>query len=61
LQAGRRFNMDQEEEDEAKITERIMDVVRGESRRRKTAGQDATWIPNRSAPFPALTLHSTSP
>ena len=46
---NRGFHMQQEEEDEQKITDRIMDVVRGEARRRKAAGQDESWIPNRNA------------
>jgi hypothetical protein len=43
-------HMQLQDEDEQKITERILDVVRGDARRRRVAQQeDGGWIPNKHA------------
>jgi hypothetical protein len=42
------FQRQREEMDE-KENERILDVIRGDARRRKAAGQEDAWVPNRAA------------
>ena len=43
------FHQRQREELDEKENERIFDVIRGDARRRKAAGQEDTWVPNRAA------------
>lgn len=45
----RRAHMEITDRDEKRMTEKILDVVRGESRRRKAARENDEWIPNRGA------------
>jgi hypothetical protein len=45
----RRAHMDLTDQDEKRMTERILDVVRGEARRRTAAKENDEWIPNRGA------------
>ena len=43
------FFQRQREELEEKENERILDVIRGDARRRKAAGQEDSWVPNAGA------------
>ena len=43
------FYQRQREEMDEKENERILDVIRGDARRRKAAGQEDSWVPNRAA------------
>jgi len=43
------FYQKQREEAEEKENEQILDVIRGDARRRKAAGQEDSWVPNRAA------------
>jgi hypothetical protein len=45
----RQVHMDITDKDEKLMTEKILDVVRGEARRRKAAKENDDWIPNRGA------------
>ena len=43
------FFQKQREETDEKENQRILDVIRGDVRRRKAAGQEDSWVPNRAA------------
>eukprot|EP00960_Hanusia_phi_P027506 746864-Hanusia_phi.AAC.7 len=48
-QGLRDFHQQVQDDDEQKQTDKILDVIRGESRRRKAMAQGEQWIPNRAA------------
>ena len=45
----RQAHMDMTDQDEKRMTERILEVVRGDARRRKATRENDDWIPNRGA------------
>jgi hypothetical protein len=50
------FFQKQREEMDEKEAERILDIIRGDARRRKAAGQEDSWVPNRSARYRGMSL-----
>lgn len=56
MQELQEFHQKKRDEADEKENERILDIIRGDSRRRKAAGQEDSWVPNRAARQRGMTL-----